>query len=196
MVERPRRRNRPPGRERELRAMFELSGAGMALAEALIGRFTDVNGTFCEITGYGADELLGLTFRDITHPDDRQRDVESFERVLRGETDRWSIEKRCLRKDGGIRWVLVSGRLLRDEKGHPARTVAIIQDITERGGRDARETAGGSRRRWRASPMGSSRSIGSGATPTSARRAPGCCVARSRNCSARWPGRCSPRRSR
>jgi len=131
MVEITRRRNRPPGRERELRAMLELSGAGMALAEPLTGRFTDVNGTFCEITGYGADELLGLTFRDITHPDDRQRDVESFERVLRGETDRWTIEKRYLRKDGGIRWVLVSGRLLRDEKGRPARTVAIVQDITE-----------------------------------------------------------------
>lgn len=116
--------------EREFRAMFELAAIGMAQAEPATGRFIRVNRRFCEITGFSEAELLERTFSDITHPEDRQRDLDTARPALRGEKDTWEIEKRYLRKDGRIAWVVVSGRIVRDEAGRPDRTVASIHDTT------------------------------------------------------------------
>ena len=84
------------------RAMFELSGVGMIQADAPGFRFTRVNQKFCEIAGYSAEELLSKTYIGLTHPEDRQRDMTELARVLRGKANSWSIEKRCVRKDGSL----------------------------------------------------------------------------------------------
>jgi PAS domain S-box-containing protein len=118
--------------EREYRAIFELAGSGKAQTDPVTGRFIRVNQRFCEITGYAREELLTLTFSDITHPDDRQRDLELIGPVLRGEKDHWQLEKRYRRKDGQVAWVLVTGSLIRDEQGQPLHTIATIQDFTAR----------------------------------------------------------------
>jgi len=118
--------------ERDYAAMFESAIVGKAQADPATGRFTRVNRTLTEITGYSAEELCRMTFVDITHPDDRQRDLQGFEPVRSGTAGSWQIEKRYTRKDGSIIWVEVAGNLLRDGNGRPLRTSAVIQDITER----------------------------------------------------------------
>src|SRR5271170_4113422 len=95
--------------EAGFRAMFELSGVGMFQADTPSFRFTRVNRKFCEITGYSAEELLTNTYIGLTHPQDRRRDMNGLTRVLRDKTDSWSIEKRCIRKDGGVIRVEVNG---------------------------------------------------------------------------------------
>jgi PAS domain S-box-containing protein len=119
-------------REREYVAIFEQSAVGKAQADPSTGRFLRVNQTFADMTGYSQAELCQMTFVDLTHPDDRQRDVESFEPVRSGRADRWQIEKRYLRKDGSVIWVNVSSDIIRYDKGRPARTIAVIEDITGR----------------------------------------------------------------
>lgn len=116
--------------EREFRAMFELAATGMAQADPTTRRFLRVNRRFCQITGFSEEELLERTYGDITHPEDRGRDLALTDPVRRGENDTWEIEKRYLRKDGQVAWVHVSGRLVRDAAGRPHRTVASIRDIT------------------------------------------------------------------
>ena len=112
--------------------MFELSGVGMIQADTPAFRFTRVNQKFCEIAGYSAEELLTKTYIGLTHPQDRQRDMKELARVLRGKTDSWSIEKRCVRKDGSVIWVGVHGAALRDDTGRAVRIMAMISDITAR----------------------------------------------------------------
>jgi len=112
------------------RAMFELSGVGMVQADTPGFRFTKVNQKFCEIAGYSAEELLAETYIGITDPQDRQRDMSELARVLRGEADSWSIEKRCVRKDGSVIWVGVNGAVLRDDTGRAVRILAMISDLT------------------------------------------------------------------
>lgn len=118
--------------ESQFRAMFELAATGKTLLDARTGRFIRVNDRFCEIVGYSRDALMLLSPAELTHPDDRERDQEGFRRLLRGETEEYHVEKRYLRPDGGIRWVVVAVRLLRDADGRPWRTMAVIQDVTDR----------------------------------------------------------------
>ena len=112
------------------RAVFELSGIGMVQADAPGFHFTRVNQTFCEIMGYSAEELLAKTYIGLTHPEDRRRDMNELARVLRGKANSWSIEKRCVRKDGSLIWVAVHGAVLRDDTGQAVRIVAMIGDLT------------------------------------------------------------------
>jgi len=119
-------------RDMEFRTMFELSAVGQAQADPTTGRFMMVNKRFCSITGYNEQELLRKTYRDITHPEDRDRNDAAIQRVLSGEAETWASEKRYIRKDGTIIWVSVNGSLMRDFTGRPYRFVANIVDITER----------------------------------------------------------------
>jgi PAS domain S-box-containing protein len=112
------------------RAMFELPGIGMIQADSPAFRFTKVNQKFCRITGYSAEELLNKAYIGLTDPRDRRRDMKELARVLRGKTDTWSIEKRCVCKDASIIRVRVNGAVLRDSAGRAIRIVAMISDIT------------------------------------------------------------------
>ena len=118
--------------EQQFRAMFELASVGMGQADPLTGRFLRVNRKMCAITGYNSEELLQLRTVDITHPDDREVDWQAFLKVMRGEIPDYHLEKRYLRKDGSIAWVNVNVTVVRDAAGEPMRSMATIEDITER----------------------------------------------------------------
>ncbi|MFU8817835.1 MAG: PAS domain S-box protein, partial [Pseudomonadales bacterium] len=118
--------------EEEFRTLFELSTMGVAEADANTGQFVRANERFCQITGRPLKQVLQSTFSDITHPEDRERDFAEVAPVLRGDVDRWESEKRYIRPDGSTVWVFVSGRLLRDRRGRPLRTIASVADISER----------------------------------------------------------------
>jgi PAS domain S-box-containing protein len=114
------------------RAMFDLSGVGMFQADSPAFRFTRINQKFCEIVGFSPQELLAKTYISLTHPQDRRRDLSGLARVFRAKTNSWSIEKRCVRKDGSIIWVGVNGAALRDGNGRVINIMAMVSDITAR----------------------------------------------------------------
>jgi len=118
--------------ETRFRLVAEGAPIGMAQADPRTGRWLSVNRKMCAITGYSESELLGLRVPDITHPEDREADWEAFQRVVRGEMPSYRIEKRYLRKDGRETWVNVNMTVLRDAAGDPVRTMATIEDISER----------------------------------------------------------------
>lgn len=117
--------------EERFRHIFENAGIGIAEV-ALDGQFVTVNSTLCEITGYSRDELLALSFQDITHPDDLASDVAFAQRLAAGELQQYSIEKRYIRKDGEPVYVNLSGSAVRGLDGEVLHFVAIVEDITER----------------------------------------------------------------
>jgi PAS domain S-box-containing protein len=117
--------------EQQHRATFELASVGMVQADPGTGHLLRVNAKFCAITGFTAGELVGRQFSDITHPDDRERDWEVFQRAVRGETPDYRSEKRYVRKDGTVVWVRVNAAILRDAGGRPYRTAAVIEDVSE-----------------------------------------------------------------
>ena len=116
----------------EYEAIFERSIVGKAQADPQTGRFLKVNQALADLTGYSPEELSRMTFTDITHPDDRQRDARSLQPDSNGKFDNWQIEKRYLKKDGSVIWVLVASNRITFDDGRPDRTIAVIQDITEK----------------------------------------------------------------
>ena len=115
--------------ESRFRAIFEQAAVGMA-DSSLDARFIRLNQRFCEIMGYSREELLGLTFREITHPDDLARDEQLVAQLLSGELSSFAVEKRYLRKDGGVVWANLMLSLLRSPSGDPLHFVAVVEDIT------------------------------------------------------------------
>ncbi|HVK14522.1 MAG TPA: PAS domain S-box protein, partial [Gemmataceae bacterium] len=118
--------------EAEFRATFERAGVGKGQADPATGRLTRVNPKLCELLGYTADELVGMTIREITHPDDRAAGDERFRGLVAGEVDQYAVEKRYLRKGGEAVWVRVTATMVRAPDGRPVRASAIIEDVTAR----------------------------------------------------------------
>jgi PAS domain S-box-containing protein len=118
--------------EERFRSFFHMTAVGAAQVDPATGRFVLVNDRFCRITGYNREELLTMSFRDITHPDDRKKDSEEFARLSMGEIPVYDVEKRYVRKDGRTVWVHLSVTLIRDAEGRPHLTTGVVQDITDR----------------------------------------------------------------
>ena len=117
--------------ESRFRNAFEASAIGMALV-GLDGRWLKVNQSLCESIGYPEDELLTKTFKDLTHPDDLEKDREHVKRLVQDEVPYYRIEKRYLHRDGYLVWVLLCVSMVRDARGYPLYFVCQIEDITER----------------------------------------------------------------
>jgi PAS domain S-box-containing protein len=120
---------------RDAQEVFHLAFANAPIGMALVapdGRWLQINDAICEMTGYRRDELLAKTFQDITHPADLDADLDQVRRILAGEIASYDMEKRYIRADGALIWVLLSVSLVRDEIGSPLYFISQIQDITAR----------------------------------------------------------------
>lgn len=132
--------------EARFRAIFDLAGVGIATAD-LSGRFLTTNQRLAEITGFSQQELTGMTYLDVTHPEDRTANLSAIQELFAGVVSPLDFEKRYVRKDGGIVWVRTTVSVVRDEAGRPLNTIAIVEDITAR--RHAEELARESETRYR-----------------------------------------------
>ncbi|HLO28527.1 MAG TPA: PAS domain S-box protein [Anaerolineales bacterium] len=117
--------------EARFRSYFELGLIGMAITSPSQG-ILEVNDEICKILGYERSEILTKTWAEMTHPDDLQADGTQFDRVLAGEIDAYSLDKRWIRKDGKIIDSTVSVRAVRRSDSSVDYFVALLQDITER----------------------------------------------------------------
>ena len=117
--------------EERFRATFDQAAVGIAHV-APNGKFLRVNQKLCEIVGYSADELMALTFQELTHPQDLDADLENVRRVLAGHIKTYSLEKRYYRKDGSIVWINLTVSLVRDDAGDPKYFISVIEDISWR----------------------------------------------------------------
>lgn len=117
--------------EKRYRSIFEDAFVGIAHV-SLEGEFIDINHRLSEIVGYSKDELKALTFMDVTHPDDLDKDLNHIQQLLAGNTDSYAMEKRYFHKDGSIVWIDLMVKLLRDFEGKPQNFISVINDITLR----------------------------------------------------------------
>ena len=111
-------------------ATFDQAAAGITIQDVK-GHYLKVNKTFCSILGYTEADLLQLRFTQITHPDELPQNRELRRKLLAGECDSYSLEKRYIRKDGEPVWAKATLSLVRDVQGRPKYTVGVMVDISE-----------------------------------------------------------------
>lgn len=116
---------------------FSQAATGLAHV-TLDGRWAKVNPKLAAILGYAEDELLALSVRALTHPQDHDADALAWRRMLDGELPYATREKRYLHKDGSVVWANVTSSLARAEGGAPSHFICMVEDIGERKRADER----------------------------------------------------------
>lgn len=118
-------------REARYRGYFEMGLIGMAIS-GVNKEWIEVNDRICEMIGYSREELMEMTWDEVSHPDEKRQNEALFKQAMNGEIDRYSLEKKFYRKDGGLIHVYASVAAVRDERGDVDYFVTAFQDITER----------------------------------------------------------------
>jgi PAS domain S-box-containing protein len=117
--------------EHRFRSLFENAALAVAVVDER-GRLVDVNQSMCGFVGYERPELLRMSLRELTHPDDLASSVAQLKALRAGEGDNFQMEKRYLHQDGRVLIGWISVARLPAEDGAPSRTFAIIEDVTGR----------------------------------------------------------------
>jgi diguanylate cyclase (GGDEF)-like protein/PAS domain S-box-containing protein len=120
---------------REAQDLFETAFAQAPIGMALIGtdgHWLKVNTALCAITGWSEAELLQRSFREITHAEDVDTDLEQIRMLLSGEISGYKFEKRYLTRSGAGIWVLLAVSLVRDAAGAPRHFIVQVEDISRR----------------------------------------------------------------
>jgi PAS domain S-box-containing protein len=117
--------------ESRFRTIVREAALGIALIDKQ-GRLIEGNPALQAMLGYDSQELRGMEFTRIDHPDNAKVSREIFEKLLSGEQDVCRVEFRYIRKDGWVGWGRQSLSLVRDSAGKPQFVIALFEDITER----------------------------------------------------------------
>ncbi len=114
--------------EAKYRSIAEESLVGLYIIQD--GLFRYVNKRFCEISGYGYEEIVDrMTPLDLGYEQDRQTIEENLSGCFRGDTDCVRYGFRIKRKDGRTARVEVIGGLC-NYRGRPA-AIGTLLDITK-----------------------------------------------------------------
>ncbi|NEX87281.1 PAS domain S-box protein [Aeromonas rivipollensis] len=116
--------------EARFRTIFERAGVGIAMV-APDGGWLRVNDALCQIVGYSQDELINLTFQDITHPDDLNTDLSLLQQLINDDIDHYQLEKRYITKSGRYVWIQLIVTKKLSENGELEYFISIIKNVQE-----------------------------------------------------------------
>ncbi len=117
--------------EERLRRYFEQPLIGMQTC-SLAKRMLEVNDRFCQLLGYSREFLIGKSWTLFTHPADVAKENAYFNRLLKGELDSYTLEKRYLCADSQEIYASIAVHCVRDNDNEPDHVIAFIEDISKR----------------------------------------------------------------
>jgi len=117
--------------EEKLHLIIDTSPVGICTADPL-GNFVTTNLAYELMVGYSKEELRGLSFFDVTHPDNRPKNKKLFQDMFSLKTRNFFMEKKYIRKDGAMIEVSVHATGIMDAEGNAIFGTAFVEDITDR----------------------------------------------------------------
>ena len=117
--------------DRRFRTIFDAAPMGIVQCD-LDGRVLETNPAVEQLLGYSRDELRGMHFRDFTHSEDVQKDLDLFQELVDGKRESYELELRYLGKSGVTGWVRLTVSLIRGVDRKPQFAIGMTEDITER----------------------------------------------------------------
>ncbi|GFE60579.1 PAS domain S-box protein [Geobacter sp. AOG2] len=115
--------------DERMRLFFEHQIVGMAITSPEKA-WLQVNDQLCKMLGYSREELAILSWEELTYPEDLALDLDKFNRLLSGEINDYSIEKRFMHKDGSIIHTNLSVGCVRHTDGSVDYVLALLEDIS------------------------------------------------------------------
>ena len=114
--------------ETKFRSLFDLSPQAISLSDVETGRLIDVNSTFCELTGYTKDEVIGRISTEVGFysREDRQR----FITALKASGEVHALEMDFKAKNGAVIAALMFAKLIRIQD--EAFVIVVFHDVTEK----------------------------------------------------------------
>ena len=107
------------------------SKVGMALVSPS-GQFLEANESLCALWGYNKEELKKLTFQEITHQEDLEKDLALLNEVINGKRNTYQLEKRYFDKKGQIVYALLTVTAVRDQEGTIQQFISQVIGLNER----------------------------------------------------------------
>lgn len=117
--------------EEQFRLLFELAPIGMFISTTY-GNIIKANAAFCTTLGYSEEEILNKKARELTLPDDQELDVKAHQKLIDFNYENEYYEKRMVRKDGKIIFVIVEAVCVKNKDGSANHIIEQVIDITER----------------------------------------------------------------
>ena len=117
--------------EARFRGAFEGAPTGMAVV-SLDGRFEQVNGALCDMTGYGREALQAGGLGTIAHAADLFEVRRQLDLLATGAMSSYKADKRCRHASGETVWMTLHATVVRDDRGEPGHFLVQMLDITDR----------------------------------------------------------------
>jgi diguanylate cyclase (GGDEF)-like protein/PAS domain S-box-containing protein len=95
------------------------------------GGFLSANQSFCDAVGYAERELVALSFKDLTHPEDVPLLKSLGEQLLEGQRQHFQIETRHWSKDEKPLHVGLTVTMVRDNQQRPICFLLQVINLTE-----------------------------------------------------------------
>ncbi len=117
--------------EERFRSSFEQAAMGIIHTD-FDGRFLRCNERFAKIVGYSVEELLTMTFQDISLEEEIGESLGSVASLRDGTVKVATLEKRYRRKDGTLVWVHLTTSVQHDADGRRLHLITLVEDITQK----------------------------------------------------------------
>jgi PAS domain S-box-containing protein len=120
-------------RDSEARFHGIFNQAAMGIVQIkLTGEFALFNQKFADLVGYSDEELLAMTWQDLTYSEDIEICAIQFQQMLDGSLDKLTVEKRYVHKQGHLIWIKATASFVFDAQGNPEYLLGLVEDITEK----------------------------------------------------------------
>jgi PAS domain S-box-containing protein len=115
--------------EERFKGAFDRSPSAMTLSRS-DHTWVKVNARACAMFGYSEAELLTMTYRDITHPDDLEADARHAHQMWIGDIESYTMTKRYIHRDGHIIWGFLAVDAIRDSSNRILYFISHMIDVT------------------------------------------------------------------
>jgi PAS domain S-box-containing protein len=111
--------------------LYEHALAGITLSD-WEGRILACNPAFCDLVGYTEEELRGVHYAPLVHPDDRDDNIAKVRGLRTGDAHALVFENRYVHRSGKPVWVRKIISSLPAEPGHLPNFFMLCIDISDR----------------------------------------------------------------
>jgi len=113
--------------EEQFKLLFEMSPIGMVIS-SIHGKIVKVNVALLTTLGYTENEILEKNIKDLTYLEDQSTDDIIHEKLIQDIQQSAYYEKRMLRKDGHVIFVIVEAVIVKDKEGKPSHIIEQVID--------------------------------------------------------------------